>query len=86
MAKKLRFHKESQDRNDAFSPNDARRYYFSMFDLYERLAKDGIECTITLDDKNGIYTIYSHGVELADNSERINKMFEDVIEEEENDQ
>lgn len=76
----LRFYKESQDRNDA------RRYYFSMLGLYERLAKGGIECTITLDDKNGICTIYSYGVELEDNSERVNKLFEDVLEEEENDQ
>lgn len=65
---------------------DARRYYFSMFGLYERLANGGIECSMTLDDKNGICTIYCHGVELADNSERINKSFEDVLEEEENDQ
>lgn len=54
--------------------------------IYERLAKDGIECTITLDDKNGICTIYCYGVELEDNSERISKSFEDVFEEEENDQ
>lgn len=76
----LRFYKELQDRNDA------RRYYFSMFGLYERLAKGGIECSMTLDDKNSICTIYCYGVELADNSERINKSFEDVLEEEENDQ
>lgn len=42
----------------------------NIVNLYERLAKDGIECTITLDDKNGICTIYSYGVELEDNSER----------------
>lgn len=29
---------------------------------------------------------YSHGVELADDSERINKLFEDMLGEEENDQ
>lgn len=58
----------------------------AAFDLYERLAKDGIECSMTVDDKNGIYTIYSHGVELADDSERINKLFEDMLGEEENDQ
>lgn len=58
----------------------------AAFDLYERLAKGGIECSMTLDDKNSICTIYCYGVELADNSERINKSFEDVLEEEENDQ
>ena len=51
--------------------------------LYERLAKGGVECSMTVDDKNGICTIYSHGIELADDSERINKSFEDVLEEEE---
>ena len=58
----------------------------AAFDLYERLAKGGIECSMTLDDENGICTIYCHGVDLADNSERVNKSFEDVFEEEENDQ
>lgn len=60
--------------------------YHDIVNLYERLAKDGIECTITLDDENGICTIYCYGVELEDNSERVNKLFEDVIEEEKNDQ
>ena len=41
---------------------------------------------MTVDDKNGICTIYSHGIELADDSERINKSFEDVLQEGENDQ
>lgn len=61
-----------------------------IVNLYERLAKGGIECSITVDDKNGICTIYSHGIELADDSEakkkdgyRINESFEDVLEEEE---
>lgn len=60
--------------------------YRDIANLYERLAKGGIECSMTLDDKNSIYTIYCHGVELADNSERINKSFEDVFEEDKNDQ
>lgn len=60
--------------------------YRDIANLYERLAKGGIECSMTVDDKNGIYSIYCHGVELADNSERINKSFEDTLEEEENDQ
>lgn len=58
----------------------------NIVNLYERLAKDGIECTMTVDDKNGICTIYSYGIELADDPERINKSFEDVLGEEENDQ
>ena len=58
----------------------------AIANLYERLAKGGIECTMTVDDKNGICTIYSYGVELEDNSERMNKLFEDALKEEENDQ
>lgn len=60
--------------------------YRDIANLYERLAKGGIECSMTVDDKNGICTIYSHGIELDDDSERINKPLEDVLEEGENDQ
>lgn len=55
----------------------------AVFDLYERLAKGGIECSMTLMEDDEICTIHCHGVELADNSERINKQFYDVLEEEE---
>ena len=70
----------------AIAEREFTKRYRDMANLYERLAKDGIECSMTVDDKNGIYTIYSHGVELADDSERINKLFEDMLGEEENDQ
>lgn len=34
-----------------------------IVNLYERLAKDGIECSMTVDDENGICTIYCRGIE-----------------------
>lgn len=67
----------------AIAEREFTKRYSDIADLYERLAKGGIECSMTLDDENGICTIYCHGVDLADNSERINKSFEDVLEEEE---
>lgn len=70
----------------AIAEREFAKRYRDIANLYERLAKGGIECSMTVDDKNGICTIYSHGIELADDSERINKSFEDVLEEEENDQ
>lgn len=70
----------------AIAEREFTKRYHDIANLYERLAKDGIECSMTVDDKNDICTIYCHGVELADNSERINKSFEDVLEVEENDQ
>ncbi len=73
----------------AIAEREFTKRYRDIANLYERLAKGGIECSMTVDDKNGICTIYSHGIELADDSEakkkdgyRINKSFEDVLEEE----
>ena len=63
----------------AIAEREFTKRYRDIANLYERLAKGGIECSMTIDDKNGICTIYSHGIELADDSERINKSFEDVL-------
>ena len=53
----------------AIAEREFKKRYRDIADLYERLAKGGVECSITFDDKNGICSIYSHGVELADEAE-----------------
>ena len=63
----------------AIAEREFTKGYCDIANLYERLAKGGIECSMTVDDKNGIYTIYSQGIKLADDSERIMKSFEDVL-------
>ena len=78
--------KENDMASKAIAEREFTKRYRDIVNLYERLAKGGVECSMTVDDKNGICTIYSHGIELADDSERINKSFEDVLEEKENDQ
>lgn len=83
--KSLQFEIYEHLASKAIAEREFTKRYRDIVNLYERLAKGGIECSITVDDKNGIYTIYSHGIELADDSERINKSSVNVFEEEEND-
>lgn len=61
----------------AIADREFTKRYRDILDLYERLAKGGIECSMTVDDKNGTCHIYSPGIELADDSERM----EDELEE-----
>ena len=49
---------------------DLKKHHNDIANLYERLAKGGIECSITVDDKNGICTIYSHGRRVAELEEK----------------
>lgn len=42
---------------------DLKKDHDDIVDLYERLAKGGIECSMTVDDENGIRTIYCRGIE-----------------------
>lgn len=47
----------------AIAEREFTKRYRDMANLYERLAKDGIECSMTVDDENGICTIYCRGIE-----------------------
>lgn len=40
-----------------------KKHHNDIVDLYERLAKGGIECSMTVDDKNGVCTVYCRGIE-----------------------
>lgn len=71
--------KELKTVSKAIAEREFTKRYRDIADLYERLAKGGIECSMTVDDKNGICTIYSHGIELADDSERTSKQSEDTM-------
>ena len=67
--KSLQFEIYEHMASKAIAEREFTKRYRDIADLYERLAKGGVECSITFDDKNGICSIYSHGVELADEAE-----------------
>ena len=68
--KSLQFEIYEHLASKAIAEREFTKRYRDIADLYERLAKGGIECSITVDDKNGIYTIYSHGRRVSELEEK----------------
>lgn len=68
--KSLQFEIYEHLASKAAAEREFTKRYRDIVNLYERLAKGGVECSITVDDKNGIYTIYSHGRRVSELEEK----------------
>lgn len=68
--KSLQFMMYEHLASKAAAEREFTKRYRDIVNLYERLAKGGIECTITFDDKNGICTIYSYGRRVSELEEK----------------
>ena len=68
--KSLQFMMYEHLASKAIAEREFTKRYSDIVNLYERLAKGGIECSITFDDKNGICSIYSHGRRVSELEEK----------------